>query len=54
MKQNEINYFEPADYFPEEIRKKYKLGEYSAEEEFLEDCAGIQPMPLLPSEKEEQ
>ena len=25
---NRISYQEPADYFPEEIRKKLKLGEY--------------------------
>lgn len=24
-----IKYVEPLDYFPKEIRKKYKLGEYS-------------------------
>ena len=24
-----IAYIEPADYFPEEIRKKYGLGEYA-------------------------
>ena len=41
-----IVYSEPADYFPEEIRKKYKLGEY-AEEDTLEDCAGIQPIPMI-------
>lgn len=28
----EIMYAEPADYFPEEIRKKYKLGEYAEDE----------------------
>ena len=22
-------YFEPMDYFPEEVRKEFKLGEYS-------------------------
>jgi hypothetical protein len=27
-----IAYKEPADYFPEEIRKKYKLGEYSEDD----------------------
>lgn len=26
--KHEITYVEPADYFPEEVRKKYKLGEY--------------------------
>lgn len=41
-----IVYSEPSDYFPEEIRKKHKLGEYS-EEETLEDCGGIQPLPMI-------
>ncbi len=27
-----IAYQEPAAYFPEEIRKKYKLGEYSEDD----------------------
>ena len=27
-KKTEVAYIEPADYIPEEIRKKYKLGEY--------------------------
>ena len=43
---NKIVYSEPTDYFPEEIRKEYKLGEY-AEEPMLEDCAGIQPIPMI-------
>ena len=32
---NEIKtaYIEPADYFPEEIRKKCKLGEYNEDPE---------------------
>ena len=36
MKNDEkkIAYSEPLDYFPKEIRKKYKLGEY-AEKEYL-------------------
>ena len=34
MKKNtKITYVEPIDYFPEEIRKKYKLGEYYEESE---------------------
>ena len=28
MKKKEV-YVEPADYFPKELRKKYKLGEYA-------------------------
>ena len=27
--KKQIVYAEPADYFPKEIRKKYKLGEYA-------------------------
>ena len=27
--EKKIVYVEPADYFPKEIRKKYKLGEYA-------------------------
>ena len=27
-----IIYTEPADYFPEEIRRQYKLGEFAEEE----------------------
>lgn len=41
-----IVYSEPTDYFHEEIRKKHNLGEYS-EEETLEDCGGIQPLPMI-------
>lgn len=32
MKKREIVYVEPADYFPKEIRKKYKIGEYAKAE----------------------
>lgn len=28
-----IRYSEPADYFPKNIRKKYKLGEYAETED---------------------
>lgn len=28
---NKIKYSEPAGYFPKEIRKKYKLGEFAEE-----------------------
>lgn len=27
MKEKEIVYVEPTEYFPKELRKKYKLGE---------------------------
>lgn len=33
MKKRQIAYVEPAEYFPKEIRKKYKLGEYAKKEE---------------------
>lgn len=44
--KKKMAYSEPLDYFPEEIRKEHKLGEY-AESETLEDCGGIQPLPLF-------
>lgn len=31
MAKRKLAYAEPADYFPEEIRKKYGLGEYADE-----------------------
>ena len=27
--KKKVKYVEPIDYFPKEIREKYKLGEYS-------------------------
>ena len=45
-KKKKIVYSEPLDYFPEETRKKHKLGEY-ADEDTLEDCGGIQPLPMI-------
>ncbi|MBO4413572.1 MAG: hypothetical protein J5830_02580 [Clostridia bacterium] len=33
MKKVKAIYVEPADYFPKEIRKEFKLGEYAEEEE---------------------
>ena len=37
MKEKEVKivYSEPLDYFPEEIRKEYKLGEYAEEDTIL-------------------
>ncbi len=35
MKKAEVKYAEPADYIPEEIRKKFRLGEYN--DEFQDD-----------------
>ncbi len=32
-KDIELTYVEPIDYFPEEIRKEFKLGEYAEEED---------------------
>jgi len=29
MKKDKIKYVEPADYFPKEIRKKCRIGEYA-------------------------
>ncbi len=31
--KKEVVYIEPEDYFPKELRKKYKLGEYNTDEE---------------------
>ncbi len=31
--KKEVIYIEPENYFPKEIRKKYKLGEYNTDEE---------------------
>jgi hypothetical protein len=31
--KKKIVYAEPADYFPKELRKKYKLGEYAEPQE---------------------
>ena len=31
--KKKVVYIEPADYFPEELRKKYKLGEYAEKRE---------------------
>ena len=45
-KKKKIVYSEPLDYFPEETRKKHKLGEF-LNEETLEDCGGIQPLPMI-------
>lgn len=36
-------YVEPEDYFPEEIRKKYKLGEYNADYDDDEDETEDEP-----------
>lgn len=32
-----LTYVEPEDYIPEDLRKKYKLGEYAEEEEPTEE-----------------
>ncbi|MBQ6932435.1 MAG: ADP-ribosylglycohydrolase family protein [Clostridia bacterium] len=45
-KKKVIVYSEPADYFPEEIRKKCHLGEYADDDGYLTDCGGIQPIDL--------
>ena len=59
--KNKIVYAEPQDYFPEEIRKKYKLGEHSESVEekaegVVECCGGIQPIihpPIFDEDKKE-
>ena len=33
MKKGKIEYVEPADYFPESIRKKHGLGEYANQDD---------------------
>ncbi|MGI6178331.1 MAG: hypothetical protein ACOYJO_07790 [Eubacterium sp.] len=33
MAKRKMKYIEPADYFPEEIRKKYKIGEYADDDD---------------------
>lgn len=37
-----VPYCEPADYFPEEIRRECGLGEYAEDDGYLTDCSGIQ------------
>lgn len=59
-----ILYVEPEDYFPKELRQKYKLGEYAepqrerTEEDFIESCGGIRadllPQSLCREEKKEE
>lgn len=36
MANVKTTYVEPADYFPKEIRKKWKLGEYAEDEKKAE------------------
>lgn len=55
-------YIEPADYIPEDLRRKYKLGEFAEPEneeehgsdEMIEDCGGIQSIviPMLEEDKD--
>lgn len=44
----ELAYVEPADYFPEDIRKKCKIGEY-AEDDSVADkkCDGCSPTIVM-------
>ena len=39
MKNKKIKYIEPADYFPKNIRKKHKLGEYAEKDKSAKDNA---------------
>ena len=51
MTNKKIKYSEPAEYFPKEVREKYKLGEYAENEskEFDDDCGGLKPYnPIKP------
>ena len=43
-KQNNIVYAEPVDYFPEEIRKEFGLGEYA---EVFQDKDAVDPAKKL-------
>lgn len=43
MRTVKTRYIEPADYFPEEIRKAYKLGEYHESEKKDAEEAEIKP-----------
>lgn len=52
--KKKIVYVEPAEYIPEDLRRKYKLGEFAEpknrEEEMDEDCGGIKPIdPITPT-----
>ena len=44
--EKDIVYSESEDYFPAEIRKKFKLGEYTDKDTF-EGCGGIESLLLL-------
>lgn len=45
MEIKKIKYSEPAEYFPKEVREKYRLGEYAEKDtkKFDEDCGGLKP-----------
>lgn len=58
-KKIKVVYVEPADYIPEDLRRKYKLGEFAEPkheaEKMDEDCCGIQPIdPIEPPRKEDE
>lgn len=38
MTNKKVKYSEPAGYFPKEIRKKYRLGEYAETSKKDVDC----------------
>ena len=50
-KKIKVVYVEPADYIPEDLRRKYKLGEFAEPkneaENMDEDCGGIKPIEEL-------
>ena len=46
--KKKIVYAEPTDYFPKELRKKYKLGEYAEPQEDTmqaEEVEGVENLP---------
>lgn len=52
--KKKIVYVEPTDYFPREIRKKYKLGEFAETQEDTmetEDSEGVES-PTKSSDKQ--
>ena len=54
--EKKIVYVEPADYFPKEIRKKYKLGEFAETQEDTmktEDAEGMES-PSESSDKQQE
>lgn len=51
--EKKIVYVEPADYFPKEIRKKYKLGEYAETTAEAEKVTSVEKKDTYESEDAE-